>query len=493
MIDTQKLRQRILDLAIRGKLVPQAPNDEPASVLLDRIRAEKERLIAEGKIKRPKTKKSTTDTPHYQNVPFEIPSSWQWVRLGEICCFLSRGKSPKYSDKPNQYPVFAQKCNLKDGGISLTQARFLDEATLNKWTDEYKLQTGDILINSTGTGTVGRTRLFNSVCLGSFPFVVPDSHVSVVRLLKSIHSEYIFSYLSTILVQDYFNNNLAGSTNQKELYIDVISNTWIPLPPEKEQRRIASCIDKFNQIIEIIDNNHIKLNESINKTKSKILELAVTGKLVSQNPDDEPAAELLRRINPKAEIITDNGHYPEKWISVRLKDCVTTTNGLWTGKKPPYKTVPVIRNANFTKNFSLDYSNIAYIEVEEKSFEKRKLLLNDLIIEKSGGSDNFPVGRPVIFDLTDGEYSYSNFTMRMRILFGFPLIPKYLYYVLVDGYNKGEMKEMQTQTTGLHNLIMDKYMDRIVTIPPIEEQSRIVAKIEELFSVLDAIKDALQA
>ena len=127
-MDTKKLRQKILDLAIRGKLVPQDPNDEPASVLLERIRAEKEQLIKEGKIKRSK-KSAATDKSHYENVPFEIPESWCWCTLSELCIFLSRGKSPKYSDE-RLFPVFAQKCNLKDGGISLGQARFLDPSTI---------------------------------------------------------------------------------------------------------------------------------------------------------------------------------------------------------------------------------------------------------------------------------------------------------------------------------------------------------------------------
>ncbi len=109
---------------------------------------------------------SLSDTPHYGNVPFEVPEEWVWCRLEDICTFLSRGKSPKYSETSKNYPVFAQKCNLKEGGISLKQARFLDPTTICKWDEAYKLRTGDILVNSTGTGTVGRTRLFHKYCLG---------------------------------------------------------------------------------------------------------------------------------------------------------------------------------------------------------------------------------------------------------------------------------------------------------------------------------------
>ena len=215
---------KILDLAIHGKLVPQDLNDEPASELLKRINPAAE---------------ITCDNGQYG----KIPENWRVCKLVDICSFLSRGKSPKYSDDDKTYPVFAQKCNLKDGGISIEQARFLDPSTINKWNDVYKLQTGDILVNSTGTGTVGRTRLFNTNCLGNYPFVVPDSHVSVIRVLKSICPQYIFAFISSNSIQQYMEENLAGSTNQKELYIGVLENMQIFLPPLTEQYRIVAKIE----------------------------------------------------------------------------------------------------------------------------------------------------------------------------------------------------------------------------------------------------------
>ena len=222
----KQAKSKILDLAIHGKLVPQHPNDEPASELLKRINPAAE---------------ITCDNGQYG----KIPKNWCVCKLVDICSFLSRGKSPKYSDDDKTYPVFAQKCNLKDGGISLEQARFLDPSTINKWNDVYKLQTEDILVNSTGTGTVGRTRLFNTNCLGNYPFVVPDSHVSVVRVLKSICPQYIFAFISSNSIQQYMEENLAGSTNQKELYIGVLENMQIFLPPLTEQYRIVAKIEEL--------------------------------------------------------------------------------------------------------------------------------------------------------------------------------------------------------------------------------------------------------
>ena len=243
----ERLKKSILLEAIEGRLLLQDPNDEPASVLLAKIRKEKEQQVKAGKLK----KKDLIETPiNEDEIPFDIPESWEWCRLNNICIFLSRGKSPSYSDIPNEYPVFAQKCNLKDGGISLEQARFLRPETVSKWQEEYHLRTDDILVNSTGTGTVCRTRLFHESCLGNYPFTVPDSHVSVVRAADCICSAYIYHLFNSKIYQDYWEDRLAGSTNQKELYISVLQNTIIPLPPLAEQHRI---VEKLEQLLGEID------------------------------------------------------------------------------------------------------------------------------------------------------------------------------------------------------------------------------------------------
>ena len=218
----KQTKSKILDLAIHGKLVPQDSNDEPAIELLKRI--------------------NPGFTPCDNGHSRKLPQSWCICRLKDLCTFLSRGKSPKYSETDKTFPVFAQKCNLKDGGISLEQAKFLDPTTICKWSEEYKLKTGDVLVNSTGTGTVGRTRLFHEKCLGKYPFVVPDSHVSVIRVTKGIIPQYLYAYISSNRIQQYIEDNLAGSTNQKELYIGVLEQMEIFIPPFSEQQRIVQKI-----------------------------------------------------------------------------------------------------------------------------------------------------------------------------------------------------------------------------------------------------------
>ena len=230
----KQTKSKILNLAIHGKLVPQDLNDEPAIELLKRINPD--------------------FTPCDNEHDKKLPQNWCLCRLKELCTFLSRGKSPKYSDADKTYPVFAQKCNLKEGGISLEQARFLDPSTICKWSEVYKLRTGDILINSTGTGTVGRTRLFHESYLGQYPFVVPDSHISVVRATVGIIPQYLYAYISSNKIQQYMEENLAGSTNQKELYIGILEQMEIFVPPFLEQQRIIQKIEELFSVLDDIQN-----------------------------------------------------------------------------------------------------------------------------------------------------------------------------------------------------------------------------------------------
>ena len=250
----QSAKAKILDLAIRGQLVPQDPADEPASVLLDRIRTEKEELIRQGKIKRDK-KESVIfrgeDNSYYEKmgtevrcinseIPFGIPDTWEWVRL-ENCCSkeIRRGKSPKYAERSGTL-VFAQKCNTKYNGIDVRQALFLDEATLNKYSADEYMQDGDVVVNSTGTGTLGRVGFYRMAdnCLG-LP-IVPDSHVTVVRGFSSIQAFYLYAFMKAS--QSKLEKKGEGSTNQKELKSLTLKEMLVPVPPRTEQERIAAAI-----------------------------------------------------------------------------------------------------------------------------------------------------------------------------------------------------------------------------------------------------------
>ena len=482
-MDTKKLRQKILDLAIHGKLVPQDPNDEPASVLLERIRAEKERLIKEGKIKKSKASK-TSDTPHYEQVPFEVPSSWVWCSLEDVCIFLSRGKSPKYSEDDKTYPVFAQKCNLKDGGISLEQARFLDPSTVSKWDDIYKLQTGDVLVNSTGTGTVGRTRLFDAVCLGNYPFVVPDSHVSVIRTSSQINSKFVFAYISSKFIQQYLEDNLAGSTNQKELYIGVLSTLQVPIPSYSEQERIVTEIERWFALIDQIEQGKADLQTTIKQAKSKILDLAIHGKLVSQDPNDEPASELLKRINPKVEITCDNGQYgkiPEGWCETILGELFEHNTGKALNSS---NQEGIMRDYLTTSNVywdTFDLSVVKQMLFKENELEKCSVVKGDLLVCEGGD-----VGRSAIWN-QDYDICIQNHLHRLRPKA--ELSVRFYYHVLK--YLK-DNNMIGGKGIGLLGLSSKELHKLPFPLPPYNEQQRIVNKIEELFTLLDNIQKSLE-
>ena len=267
----------------------------------------------------------------------------------------------------------------------------------------------------------------------------------------------------------------------------------VPLPPLSEQQRIVMEIDKWLALIDQIEQGKADLQNTIKQTKSKILDLAIHGKLVPQDPNDEPAIKLLKRINPDFTPC-DNGHYaqlPDGWCAVALKDLCENINGLWKGKKEPFVNVGVIRNANFTKDFKLDYSNIEYIDVEQRTFAKRHLENGDLIVEKSGGSDNNPVGRTILYEGKSGVFSFSNFTMALRTRNSDIVLSKFLYYYILAKYQKGDMRLMQTQTTGLRNLILDKFLSMPIHLPPLSEQKRIIDRIETIFTSLDMIMGSL--
>ena len=426
----------------------------------------------------------TSDKPHYENVPFEVPSSWVWTTLGEICIFLSRGKSPKYKDDDRTYPVFAQKCNLKEGGISLEQARFIDPNTIDKWAEEYKLKTGDILINSTGTGTVGRTRLFNESCLGNYPFVVPDSHVSVVRTHNEIVSEFIYAYISSNFVQQYLEENLAGSTNQKELYIGVLDSLNIPLPPCKEQKRIADEIERWSRQIYKIDDDRDNLTHTIKQVKNKVLDLAIHGKLVPQDPTDEPASELLKRINPKAEITSDNGHYqklPEGWAVCTLKNICKVITG-----STPSKSNPIYYGGNipFYKPADLDFGR--YVKNASEYLSEEGMCVSRVV----------PAGSTAVCCIgTIGKVGYlvNAGTTNQQINCAIPskaVYDVFLFYLCSSSWFYNNLISKSSAVT--ISIVNKSKMENIeVPLPPLEEQHRIVAKIEEIFAQLDAIEASL--
>ncbi len=385
-----------------------------------------------------------------------------WCQLKDICSFLSRGKSPIYSNTIREYPVFAQKCNLKEGGISLDKALFLDPITLPRWPEQYKLQNEDILVNSTGTGTVGRTRLFSSNCLGNYPFVVPDSHVSVIRTWENISSKYVLAVLSSEYGQHYIEDNLAGSTNQKELYIGVLEEFPIPIAPSNEQQLIAEKIDSLFDAIFQIDRTKENLEADISAAKSMILDLAIHGKLVPQDHNDEPAIELLRRINPDFTP-SDNLHYqgklPNGWTCATFDDIFDTIPA-----KPHQVLMSEIKRSG---TYPVISQGANYIDGYSDCVEKHLAVTNPIIIF----GDHSKVLKYVDFDFIVGADGVKILVPRV--------LPKYAYYhlqqVVSQMDNRGYSRNFQYLSSNSF------------FVPPFKEQKRIVSAIEQILTTLSAI------
>ncbi len=175
------------------------------------------------------------------------------------------------------------------------------------------------------------------------------------------------------------------------------------------------------------------------------------------------------------------------WTYKKLGDLTTTINGLWTGKKPPFVNVAVVRNTNFTKDCKLDMTNVAFLNVEQNQYVTRKLYPGDIIVEKSGGSDKQPVGRPVLFNISDGEYSFSNFTSTLRISTN-EISSTFLHKVLFAKYLQGVTCKMQSKTTGIRNLNFKAYKSLEIPVPPMGEQEAIVAELDKINSAIDELK-----
>ena len=475
-MDTKKLRQKILDLAIRGKLVPQDPNDEPASVLLERIKAEKERLIKEGKIKRSKKTTKTSDTPHYENVPFEIPENWVWTTLGNIGIWQSGG-TPSRSNKSyygGNIP-WLKTGDLNDGLIINIPESITEEAVANS---SAKINpTGSVLMAMYGA-TIGKLGIL------TFPATTNQACCACIEYY-AITQYYLFYFL--LSHRDIFIAKGGGGA-QPNISKEIIVNTAIPLPPLPEQERIIIEIERWFAFIDEIEQSKTDLQFIVKKAKSKILDLAIHGKLVPQDPNDEPASELLKRINPKAEITCDNAHYqnlpfniPSKWIWTTLGQI-----GKWQSGSTPNRLNKDYYGGNipWLKTGDLNDGYITHISenITEKALNETPVKLNPkgcVLIAMYGAT----IGKI-------GMLTYPATTNQAccacDVLHG--IEKEYLFYFLLS-YRE---KFIKLGSGGAQpNISKEKIINTYIPIPPHSEQKRIVATIHKIFAKLDTITESL--
>ena len=461
-MDTKKLRQKILDLAIHGKLVPQDPNDEPASVLLERIKEEKERLIKEGKIKRSKKSAKTSDTPHYENVPFEVPEGWVWCKLGDLA-FYKKGpfgssltKSMFVAQSDNTYKVYEQKNAIqkdhKLGSYFISKEKY--ESLIS-----FAVQPNDIIVSC--AGTIGET------------YVLPENiregiinqALMLIRLYHRDIERFYLLYFDFILKEEAYKES-KGTAIKNIPPFDILKNFYIPLPPLAEQQRILDEVDNWMSLVDSIDSNKEHLESIIKQTKSKILDLAIHGKLVPQDPNDEPALDLLKRINPNFTPC-DNGHYPQlpdSWAVVPMQMLCSLTDGeKLDGKGMPNLDVKYLRGERDFKTLT----NGRYVAV------------NSLLILVDGENSGEVFRTPI--------EGYQGSTFK-QLHINENMLAEYILHVI--NLHRKALRENKVGSAIPH---LDKKLFKAieVPVPPYDEQVRIVTVINSMHSKLDAIMESL--
>ncbi|MDL2322374.1 restriction endonuclease subunit S [Bacteroidales bacterium OttesenSCG-928-A17] len=502
-MDTKKLRQKILDLAIRGKLAPQDPNDDPASVLIEKIRAEKERLIKEKKIKRDKNESYIyrSDKSYYEKfadgtvkcideeIPFEIPESWEWCRLNTILSKLTDGTHHSPVNVPVGDYMYITAKNIKSNGVLLKDITYVSKEIHNEIYARCNPEKGDILYIKDGATTGIAT--INSL---SEPFSMLSS-VALLKPIKELNAHYLLRFLQSPACYNSTRDNMKG-VGITRVTLTQMERWLVPVAPLKEQEHIVEKIDDLFIAITDVDINKEKLSEYIKNAKSKILDLAIRGKLVPQDPNDEPASVLLERIESerreskkKTPKTTDNSHYtfdiPESWVWCRLEDVCGFENG-FAFSSNDYKTIgiPLIRISNIIDG-SIELNNCVYIDESEFIPQRYQIEKGDLLIAMSGAT----TGKMGIYKSIDPAYLNQRVgcikSKNNQLLSN--LYRNYFLLLQTDEILKLAHGGAQP------NISSNKINSIEIPLPPINEQRRIVKRIEEIFASLDEIANSIKA
>ena len=527
-MDTKALRQKILDLAIRGKLVPQEPNDEPAEVLLERIREQKQQMFKEGKLKKKDIKNDTIifkgeDNLHYEKfqdgtvkciedeIPFEVPEGWAWCKLNDIYNFIDyRGATP--TKITNGIPLVTAK-NVKSGYIDYTIDDYISEEEFKERQQRGISKKGDILFTTEAP-------------LGNAALADMEKFSAGQRLITfqqyGSKNELINYVMLMFILSDFFQQQLyvnkTGST-VAGIKAAILKTLWIPVPPYNEQLRISNTLKSAINLIDSISKNKEILSTSISNTKSKILDLAIRGKIVPQDPNDEPASVLLERIRAeKEELIKqgkikrdkkesvifkgdDNSYYvkigdkircidaeipfdlPELWTFARLKHIGGIVGGgtpktnigkYWDGNIPwltpadlsGYDSMYISTGSRTITDFGL------------KSSSAQMLPANSILY-----SSRAPIGYTAI--ATNPVCTNQGF--KSVVPYDFSISP-YLYYSL-----KARTDNIIQRATGttFKEISGSEMAETIIPIPPLNEQSKIVEKVTQLQEVISLIEKSL--
>ena len=511
MIDTVALREKVLDLAIRGKLVPQDPNDEPASVLLERIRAQKQQMVKDGKLKAKDIKDDSIifvgeDNLHYEKfangtikciedeIPFELPEGWAWVRFGTFTINRDSERKPVSS---------SSRKNVEKKYDYYGASGKIDKI------DNYLFDEKLLLIGEDGANLVTRNKPIAFFADGQYWV---NNHAHCIDATDKRFLNYLCYFINAIDLEPYVTGSAQPKMNQENM-----NSILISLPPFDEQLRILNQVDSFYELISGLENDQQSLSDIIGLAKNRILDLAICGKLVPQNPDDEPASVMLERIRiEKEELIKagkikrdkkesvifkgeDNSYYrnyenesvcidenipfeiPSNWEWCNLSMIGSTNIGL------TYKPEDIIENGTMVLrssnivNGKIDLSDL--VRVKTSIRDNQYIEENDILICARNGSKAL-VGKCAIFSGISERASFGAFMAVYRTAFF-----KYVYYFLNSNTFRSTFNSDDTKQ--INQLTQDMIKNSLIPLPPFEEQLRIVETIENVFAQLETIAESL--
>ena len=529
-MNTKQLRQKILDLAIKGKLVPQDPNDEPASKLLERIRKEKEQLIKEGKLKQDKNESYIfvgDDKLHYEKfsdgsvvciedeIPFEIPESWAWCRLKDIG-IAKIGLTYKPTDIDSSGIAVLRSNNIKDDKLNLNELIYVN-CTVN---DNLLVMDNDILIcaRNGSKHLVGKSALIkkveNKMTFGAF-----------MSIFRSDCNNYIFRFLNS----NYFRTTMAdaNSTQINQLTQDMLKETLCPLPPQFEQKRISETVETLLELVDSIESDKIDLSDLIKQTKAKVLDLAIKGKLVPQYPNDEPADKLLEKIREEKEKLIkegklkrdknetyifknsdDNSYYeqidgetvcidddlpfeiPESWRWCRLRE----TYNICSSKR-------VLQSEWKTEGVPF-YRAREIVKLSQHGFVENELFITNEHYEKLKANYGIPtegdimvsgvgtIGKAYVVKSSDKFYYKDASVLCFKRYSKF--INSDLFKYLIESYFMQKQLNANSNGTTVDTITISSAGDYLYPLAPYKEQDRILLKIENIFRYLDNLETIIK-
>ncbi len=477
----QDLKNSILQLAIQGKLVPQDANDEPAEVLYAKIQAEKQKLIKEGKIKKDKPLPPITD----DEIPFEIPSTWKWVRLGDIFNIVM-GQSPD-GDSVSHVAL---------NGIEFHQGKSFFSETYLLHSDVYTNSPTKIVENNTNilcvrapVGIVNITE--RKICIGR-------GLCGVVIYNQLVALKLLFYFLQSM--ENDFNKKSTGTTF-KAITGDVVSQQLFPLPPLAEQKRIVAKIEELAPLVKQYDKAETELsalNDSFpEQLKKSILQYAIQGKLVAQDTNDEPAEVLYAKIQAEKQKLIKEGkikkdkplppitddeipfEIPSTWKWVRWGNLSQEIQYGYNASAQETGRIKMLRISDI-QNGKVSWNTVPYCEINEKEIPNYVLKQNDILFARTGGT----VGKSYLVKEVPVEAIYAGYLIRTR--YSLKLSPEYMKYFM-DSQLYWDQLRNGTIATAQPNCNGQTLSKMLIPLPPLAEQKRIVTKVNELMQYCEEL------